>query len=226
MNKSEQQAIITKRINGSTFAGQMLIFFCLVLFVITLAVYLLEFQLVCRYTNRIIDHTKNMKNIHVKSVTIGKTNLSALTTPLKQLAHWDVLCFSDDGKIYAIYTASERDNKRGSKYKDALFDTYVNGIEYSGNRTIFVKDIDKLRWKYKIEANKIYKVNRKDLTLYDVAFEFSNNIMTPYHALYYNCFHNCRQTIKHFVNKHIENKTFSLSSIIKDVPKAITSLKI
>ena len=27
-----------------------------------------------------------MKNIHVKSVTIGKTNLSALTTPLKQLA--------------------------------------------------------------------------------------------------------------------------------------------
>ena len=219
MNKSEQQAITTKRI----------MIFCLVLFVITLTVYLLEFQLVCRYTNRIIDHTKNMKNIHVKSVTIGKTNLSALTTPLKKLAHWDVLCFSDDGKIYAIYTASERDNKRGSKYnhkRDYDYDTYVNGIEYSGNRTIFVKDIDKLRWKYKIEANKIYKVNRNDLTLSDIAFEFSNNIMTPYHALYYNCFHNCRQTVKHFVNKHIENKVFSLSSIITDVPKAITSLRI
>lgn len=216
MNKSEQQVIMTRRI----------MIFCLVLFVITLAVYLLEFQLVCRYTNRIIDHTKNMKNIHVRSVTIGKTNLSALTTPLKQLAHWDVLCFSDDGKIYAIYTASERDNKKGSKYKNSSFDTYVNGIEYSGNRTIFVKDINNLRWKYKIEANKIYKVNRDDLTLSDVAFEFSNNIMTPYHALYYNCFHNCRQTVKHFVNKHIENKVFSLSSIIKDVPKAITSLRI
>ena len=216
MKDVEQQANTTRR----------MMFFCLALFVITLTVYLLEFQLVCRYTNRIIDHTKNMKNIHIRSVTIGKTNLSALTTPLKKLAHWDVLCFSDDGKIYAIYTASERDNKRGSKYKDGEFDTYVNGIEYSGNRTIFVKDIDKLRWKYKIEANKIYKVNRKDLTLSDIAFEFSNNIMTPYHALYYNCFHNCRQTVKHFVNKHIENKVFSLSSIITDVPKAITSLRI
>ena len=68
MNKSEQQAIVTRRI----------MIFCLVLFVITLAVYLLEFQLVCQYTNRIIDHTKNMKNIHVRSVTIGKTNDPAL----------------------------------------------------------------------------------------------------------------------------------------------------
>jgi hypothetical protein len=166
-----------------------------------------------------------MKNIHVTAVTIGKTNLSALTTPLKQLAHWDVLCFSDDGKIYAIYTASEHDNKSGLKYAGKC-DTYVNGIEFTGNRTIFVNDIDNLRWKYRIEANKIYKVNRNDLTLSDVTYEFSNNIMTPYHALNYNCFHNCRQTVKHFVNKHIENKVFSLSSIIKDVPKAITSLRI
>lgn len=218
-----------KDVEQQAFTSKTIMIFCLVVFIITLVVYLLEFQLVCRYTNRIIDHTRNMKNIHVKSVTIGKTNLSALTTPLKKLAHWDVLCFSDDGKIYAIYTASERDNKKGSKYKGKYengFDTYVNGIEYSGNRSIFVKDIDKLRWKYKIEANKIYKVNRNDLTLSDIAFEFSNNIMTPYHALYYNCFHNSRQTVKHFVNKHIENKVFSLRSIIEDIPKALTSLKI
>lgn len=189
-----------------------IMWFIIILFVITIIVFLLEFQLVCKYTNRIIDRTNNFENVMIKSIAIGKTHLSALTMPLKRLAHWDILCFDTNGELYVVYTNKEKGITN--------FNVFINGIEYDGNRSIFIDKASNLRWKYRIDSHKIYQL-QKPISLFKIAREFSNNLMKPYHALNYNCFHNCRKTIQSISGKWIENKTFDLVTIMSDVPSAI-----